>query len=128
MFLKVLPASQNSAEQDRGVDGRDFGIPHALAGVDVGEVIEESSMSRHLLPEKTQSGQSPVARVGERNVSAFFCDAQCGQAESGGRNTAYVGIIVGLNVASIFHQSSLRARLFPEILKVQLLQFIQELV
>src|ERR1700688_1092564 len=41
MFLEVLAAGENSAEQDGGVNRRNLGIPHSLAGVNVGEMVEE---------------------------------------------------------------------------------------
>ena len=45
-IVKVLAAHEHAAEQNRGVDRGDLGIPDALAGVDVGEVIEKSAMGR----------------------------------------------------------------------------------
>src|ERR1700688_817666 len=128
MLLEVLPASKNSAKQDRRLDGRDFGITHALASVDIGKVIEETSMGGHLLPQETQGGESPFPHVVRRNESALFSNAQSGQAKSRSGNTADRGGTISLDVASVLNQSSLRACLLPEILKVQFFQFIQKLI
>src|SRR3981189_3159811 len=105
MFLEMLPATENPAEQNRGVDGRNLGIPDALACIDVGKVVEESTVSRHLLPEEAQSGENSIARVVKRKKSAFFSDAQSGQPKSGSRDTADIGIVVGLHVATILHEA-----------------------
>ena len=74
--LEVLPAGKNSAEQNGRVDGRDFGIPHPLAGVDVGEVIEESAMSGHFFPEKTQSRHRALASFADKDTKPRFCPMQ----------------------------------------------------
>src|SRR5216684_3458136 len=128
MFLEVLPAGENSAEQDGRVDGGDFGIPDALASINVGEVVEKPSMRGHFFPEEAQSRQNAVSRLRKRNKPALLSDAEGGQAKSRSRNTADIGVIIDQHIASILNQPSLRACLFPEILKVQLLKFVQELV
>src|SRR3981189_1345402 len=107
MFLEMLPATENPAEQNRGVDGRNLGIPDALACIDVGKVIEESTVSRHLLPEEPQTSENSIARIVTRKKSAFFSDAQSGHLSSGCGDTADIGIVVGLYVATILHQASL---------------------
>ena len=50
LVLEILLAGEGSAKQHGGVDGRDFGVPHAFAGVDIGEVIEEAAMRGQLVP------------------------------------------------------------------------------
>ena len=63
---KVLAAGQDAAEQDGGVDRGDFGIPDPFAGVDVGEVIEESAMRRQLPPKKYEGVDSADGRPRRR--------------------------------------------------------------
>src|ERR1035437_2222529 len=65
MSLEVLPASENSAQQDGSVDRRNFRIPYPLSGVEVGEMVKESPMSRHLFPQEAQSRQHPIPRIGK---------------------------------------------------------------
>src|SRR5262249_25048899 len=50
------------------------------------------------------------------------------ETETRGRNARDSGLVVTRNRASVFDQSGLWARLFPEILEVQFLQFVEELV
>ena len=50
--LEMLAAGEHAAEQHRGIDGRNLGIPHALAGIDVGEMEEEAAMGGQLVPDE----------------------------------------------------------------------------
>ena len=93
-ILKVLAAGKDAAEQDRGIDGRDFGVPDSFAGIDVGEVIEESAMRRQLPPKKYECRNDAQARVLVGDEAALFCNADCGQAKTGGRDACdYAGVL-----------------------------------
>src|ERR1700691_2177127 len=128
MFLEVPPASENPAQEDRRIDGRNFRIPNSLTGIQVREVIKESAMSGHRFPQKTQSDQDPLPRVRNGNEPTIFADAQCREPKAGCRNAGDHRIAARRRVAAIPYQPGLRACLIPKILEVPLLQFLEKLV
>src|SRR5271165_6792852 len=79
MNLEVLPEGKHSAKQNRRVDRRNFRVPRSFAGVDVGEVVEESSMRGHLLSKEAECDKNSFARIGKGNKSAFLSDAKSSQ-------------------------------------------------
>src|ERR1700693_3255227 len=107
MFLEMSPASEKAAQQDGGINGRDFGIPNSFSRVNVGEMVEKTSMCGHLFPEKAQSSQHPVPSIGRRNKFPSLTDAKSCQAKSCGRDTGYDGIVIFQDIASIPDQTSL---------------------
>ena len=70
----MLAAGEDAAEQDRGVDGGDFRVPDAFAGVDVGEVKEESAMGGQLSSTETTRVLTTrsARRPGARRSRAFL--------------------------------------------------------
>ena len=111
---EVLAAGEDPAEQNCAVDGGDFGIPEAVAGVDVGPVVEEAAMVRHLFPKKAQPGEDPAARFIIRDPPALLADAECREAEAGRRDAAEVALVGDAHVESIADDASLGAALFQE--------------
>src|ERR1700678_4251499 len=87
-IIKVPSAGKDTAKQDCGIDGRDFGVPYPFARIDVGKVIEESAMRRQRLPKKCERRTHAQARVLVGDEAALFCNADCGQAKTGGRNAS----------------------------------------
>jgi len=85
--LKVLAAGEDAAEQNCGIDRRDLGVPDSFAGIDVGEVKEESAMRRQLPPKKDEGRDDAQARILVGEEAALLRDADCGQAEAGGGHT-----------------------------------------
>src|ERR1700732_149793 len=128
MLLEVAPARENTTEEDGRVRGRNLGIPNSLAGVQVGKMVKEASVSRHLFPEEAQSCQNPIPRLRSRNESTFFSDAKSGQSKPRRCNACDHGCITPQNIASILYQPSLGTRLVPKVLEVSLLQFVKKLV
>src|SRR5580693_6797616 len=128
MFLEMSPASEQAAQQDGGIYGRDFGIPNSFSRINVGEMVEKTSMCGHLFPQKAQSSQYPVPSIGRRNKFPLLTDAKSCQAKSCGRNTGHYGIVIFQDIASIPDQTSLHPRLIPEVLEVSLLHFLQKII
>ena len=73
--LEMLPAGEHAAKQDRRIDRRDLRVPDPLAGVDIGEVIEEAAMRGQLVPEK-ESVSTTRARASARLTKPRFSPMQ----------------------------------------------------
>lgn len=127
-MLKVLPASKNSAQEDGGIDGRHFRVPHSFAGREAGEVIEKSSMRGQFFPQEAQAVHNPLAGFSHGNIAALLPDADRRQPEACSCDTSHEAVIVRSHIASISHHPGLRIGLFPEIKKIRLLQFFQQIV
>src|SRR5882762_5960951 len=128
MLLEVSAASENSAEQDRRVHGRHFGIPYPLAGIQVSEMVKEAAMRRHLFPQEAQREQNPIPRLGRGDESTLFSDTKSGESKPCCRDARDHGCVILQDIAPIFDQPGLRTRLVPKKLEVSLLQFVQKLV
>ncbi len=59
--MKVFARRQNSAEQDGGVDGRNFRHAHPLPRVDVDEVVEKAVHLFHMVQQELKGGDHPAA-------------------------------------------------------------------
>src|SRR5271170_1700035 len=126
--FKVLAAGEDAAKQDRRIDGRDLRVPQSLAGIDVGEVIEESAMRGQGSPKKGEGRQHAQASVLVRDKAALVCNADGGKAKTGGGDAAHHPGVVGARVAAVLDQAGLRIGLLPEIEKTGVLQIVQELL
>ena len=85
-------------------------------------------MIRQFRPKTLERCQDSLLGRRMRNKPALFADAQRGQTKACGGNASDNSSIIGMNVASIFHQAGLGIGLFPKILDVRLFHVIQELV
>jgi len=74
----MLPAHQHAAEQDRGINGGDFGIEGPRTRRHVHEVIEEPVHSIRLqsVQHKPEGRLHPSSNGGTRLVAALIADAQ----------------------------------------------------
>src|SRR5271155_3574001 len=124
--LEVLAASENSAKQNGGVNRGEFGLPEALAGIDVGPMVEKSALVGQLLPEKAQRVDHAFAGERERDIAALFADAQRGQAESGGGDAADHTVVGGAHIAAVLHHSGAGIGLIPEKLKNRFFELLEE--
>jgi hypothetical protein len=124
----MAPAREDTAEQNGGIDGGDFGIPNSFPGFDIGEVIEEATMVRHDVPKRSQRLDDTLTRIGERYVAALLTNAKCGKTESGSGNAGDGTVVGRANVAAILDQAGVGAGLIPEELEIRLLQVFQKLV
>src|ERR1700722_2552355 len=127
-ILKVLTAGKNAAEQDCSIDGRDFRVPYSFAGVDIGKVKEESAMCRQLLPKKIESRNNAQAGVLTGDQAALFCNADCSQSKTSGRDACHDTGVFYSHVAAIFNQPGLRIGLLPEEEEGSMFKFIQKLL
>src|SRR5271170_2208378 len=127
-ILKVLTAGENAAEQDCSIDGRDFGVPHSFAGIDIGKVKEESAMRWQLLPKKIQCRKNADTCVLMGDEAALFCNADCSQSKTGGCNAGHDTGVLCAHVAAIFDQSGLRIGLLPEEEEGFVFKIVQELL
>src|SRR5580704_1797066 len=108
VIVKVLAAGEDAAKQDRRIDGRDLRVPQSLAGIDVGKVIEEAAMRGQSSPKKGEGRQHAQASVLARDKAALFCNADGGQAKTGGSDAAHHPGVVDARVAAILDQAGLR--------------------
>src|ERR1700733_5585265 len=126
-IFKVLAAGEDAAKQNRRIDGRDLRVPQSFAGIDVGKVIEESAMRGQSSPKKGEGRQHAQASVLEGDKAALFCNADGGQAETGGGDAAHHTRVVDARVAAVLDQAGLRVGLLPEVEKTGMFQLVQEL-
>src|SRR5580704_3016665 len=122
----MCATGENSAEQYGCINRREFGLPEALAGIDIGPMIEKSTLRGQLLPQKAQGVDYPFAGQSKGNISAFFADAQRSQTEPRGGDAAHYSVIRGANVAAVFHHSGSRICLVPEKLKDRFFELFEE--
>src|SRR5258708_18532398 len=125
---KVLAAGKNAAEQDCGIDGRDFRVPYSFAGIDIGKVKEEAAMRWQLLPKTIECRNHAQACILMRDETALFCNADCSQSKTGGRNACHDTGVRCAHVAAIFNQPGLRIGLLPEEEKSLVFKIFQKLL
>ena len=122
----MLAAGQHAAQQDRGIDGRDLRIPNPFTRLLVREMIEESTVVGHRLPEKPKRGNHAIARILEGHVAALLTDAEGGQSETSGRDACHDPRVRLPNMAAVFHQAGLSIPLLPEVLEVRSFDLLQK--
>lgn len=66
------------------------------------------------------------SRVLQRNVSPLLADTQRRQPEARSRNARDRRIVVGAHMASVLDEAAVRIALFPEELKIRLLQLLEK--
>jgi hypothetical protein len=125
-MAEMLAAGDDTAEQDRGVDRRYFGVEHALAGFGIGEVIEESAMVRQLLPQEAKRGEEALHEGGGWHVLALIGDTECGHAEARGGNTGGAAGIVGVHIGPVFDHAGFCVTLFPKEKEAGAFQFVEK--
>ena len=116
-ILKPGPGGQDSAQQDRGVDGRKLRPGPAPAGLNVREVIEEAVHLRHLMQVPVQRRSHALHHLGVRQIAVLVGDAQRRQPEAGRCDAGHPARIAaaGKVVARpIQNLPGARTALFPE--------------
>src|SRR5664280_3308595 len=93
---KVRAGRQRTREQDGAVDGRQFALPGALAGLHVEEVIVEAVVaggvrlgSLPAVPEEAQRGEDPLYRRRARDEGTFDRDRIRRQGETCGGDAGW---------------------------------------
>ena len=124
----MFAAGKDSTQQNRRIDGGDFGIPNSFSSVNVGEVVEESAMVRQLLPKESEGGKNAFQRSVAGNQASLFADAESGQTKAGRGNTGHDRVVSAVDVAPVFHHPCLGAGLVPKITEVGDFQFVQKFV
>ena len=127
-MAEVLATTKHSAQQNGCIHGRNFRIPNPFAGVDIGEVVEESTVLRQLFPQESKGGENAFQRSFTGDEATLVTDAECGEAEPGCRDAGHDSLVIHVQVATIFHHAGFRAGLLPEVEEVSTLQIIQKLV
>jgi hypothetical protein len=129
-IAKVRAAGENAAEENGGIDGRNFRIPNALTGIDIGVVKEKSAMVRELVVQEAQSFENARSCIGAGDESALFADTERGQTKTCGGDAGYNGIIGAgfARIAAIFDQASVWTGLLPKKATGKALDFVQELI
>src|SRR6516164_2894246 len=83
-IAKMRAAGENAAQQDVRVHRRHFRIPNPFAGVDIGPVIQETTMMWKLMGKKIQGADDPQPSFGAGQKSSLIGDTKRGKAKSGG--------------------------------------------
>jgi hypothetical protein len=74
----VLPAGEYAAQQDRGINRRNFGVVYSLPCIHMHEVVEETVLVRHLVEKETQRSLDTRNKAGAGHVAALVRDAEGG--------------------------------------------------
>jgi hypothetical protein len=74
----VLPAGEYAAQQDCGINRRNFGVVYSLAGIHIHEVVEKTVSVRHLVEKETQRSLDTRNNAGVGHVAALVRDAEGG--------------------------------------------------
>ena len=99
VVVKVRAGGENAAEEQRGVDGGDFYVLCADAGVDVVEVVEEAVDAGQGVRVEVQRAADLLDDFGARLVAAVVGDAESGEAEAGagdGGHGAGIELAIGV--------------------------------
>ena len=129
LVLKMLPAGENAAKQDRGIDRRNLRVPHSFAGVDDWRSDRRSRGAWAACARETRESARPATRASAWLIKPRFSPMQI--AVSPKPVDAMLAarlVILGADVAAILDQARLRICLLPEEEKVGLLQGVEELV
>ena len=83
-------------------------------------------MGGELMPDERQALEHAQPRFGVADEATLFANADCGQAESRGRDARRSTGVLGSNVAAVLRQSGCWVGLFPEKQKAAMLNLIQK--
>ena len=89
VVVEVGAGGEDAAEQQRGVDGGDFVVADAGAGVDVVEVVEEAVDVGQGVGVEAKGAANLLEDLRARLKAALFGDAEGGEAEAGGGNAGH---------------------------------------
>ena len=88
---KIFCGRQHAGEQECSIHGRQLTLPHAAACLHVEEVVVEALVARRIsfgplraIPEKTQTCERALNRVGARDESELDANRIGGEPKSGG--------------------------------------------
>ena len=105
---EVFAAGEHAAQQDGGVDGRDFRVPDPFAGIQVGPVVEEAAMRGHLLRQEA-SVAIARSRASVSETHPFCCPIQSAvRPKPVAAILATTPCIGRTYVAAVFDQAGLR--------------------
>ena len=124
----MLTAGEDATKEDCRIHRRDFRVPNAFAGIDVGPVVKESSMVGKLLPERAKGGGHALDGLVTEDEPFLFSNAQGGETKTSCGDTGHYAIIGrGADVATVLHQPSRGIGLLPEVSEGEAFQFVQEI-
>src|SRR5436309_6128528 len=72
---EMLAGGEDSAEQQRRINGRDFALPLTLAAIHINEVVVETVLVRKLLPDESERGANAGGNLFFLPVTARIADA-----------------------------------------------------
>src|SRR3981081_1917359 len=127
-MAEMLAAGKNSAQQNGRINRRNFRVPNPFAGVDIGEVVEKSTMLRQLFPQESQGCEDAFQCCFGGDESALVTDAECGEANYGCGDAGHYSLVIYVQVAPVFHHPGFWVGLLPEVEEVSTLQIIQKLI
>src|SRR5689334_4260934 len=79
----MLACGENSADQNRRIDGRDFASPLPLAARDIDEVVVKAVFMRKFFPDEPQGLPDPFDNFVGIAVTAGMSDTETAEPESG---------------------------------------------
>src|ERR1700733_8432483 len=125
-MAEVLTAGKDSAQQNGCVHGGNLRVPNSFSRVNVGKMVEEPAMVRQFLPKEPKGSENAFQRIAAGNQASLLSDAKSGQTKAGGGNAGHDPLIIGADVAAVFHHPRFGAGLVPEIAEVGDFQFVQK--
>src|SRR3984893_2580610 len=112
--IEIGAAGQDSADEDRRIDGRDFGLEHALAILKIEKVAEETMCLGHARFDKAEGVSHAIADLLFVFPAAKVGNAQAGEAKSGCGDAGDVARVRSAGLAAILDQTRVGIGLVPE--------------
>src|SRR5579862_9996341 len=112
---KIFSAGEDAAEQQSGVDGGNFALEGALAGVNVDKVIEEAALVVHARGKEFESCAHAANNGPRRNKAALIGDAKGGKSKAGRWDAGDVVVVEFAGRTAILGKARVGIGLLPEI-------------
>jgi hypothetical protein len=128
--VEVGTGGEDSAEEERGVDGGDLAIAPGLAGFDVVEVEEEAVLIGEDIAVEAQGTADLFEDLRGGIVGTLVGDAEGGETEAGGGDAGHPARVERAGavdpLCAIEHLSGARAGLFGEVETAAALDVVEE--
>ena len=113
---KILAAHQDAAEENRGIDGRQFRIEEPLAAVEIDEVVEKSVLVGTRLQQESQRPLHTLLALRRHKVMPFGRDAERSEAKARGGYAADTAQRPAIGGRTIPHRPGFRICFVVEVI------------
>ncbi len=124
--MEVFAARQRATEEDRHVNGRNFGTAETLPCPGLDEVIEESVFGWSMVGQELQCSGDAAFDLDTWPILPFSTNAQRSQAETCGRDTGHSTGAATVCIGAVKHQPSFGIGLVPEKFESCALEVIEQ--